>query len=185
MSVIGKIPYTLLLTVLAAYATSQDLLVLPGLHGRPGGRLVFAERSEPRTLNPVMATDAASREVIQRLMADLIHINRGTLQTEPALAKTWKVTPDGLHYTLGLRRGVRFSDGAPFDADDVVFTFQVLLDPKVNSPQRDLLLLDGKPIAVRKLDAFRVAVDLPGPYSVPDRLFDGLAILPRHLLLKA
>jgi len=164
---------------------AEDLLTVPGLHGHAGGRLVYAQRTEARTLNPVMATDAASREVIQRLHADLIHINRGTLQTEPALAKSWKASLDGLHYTIELRRGVRFSDGAPFDADDVVFTFQVFLDEKVNSSQRDLLLLDGKPIAIRKLDQYRLSLDLPGPYSVPDRLFDGLAILPRHLLAKA
>jgi peptide/nickel transport system substrate-binding protein len=175
----------LLLTTFSAAADSEDLLVVPGLHGRPGGRLVFAERTEPRTLNPVMAIDSASREVIQRTTADLIHINCATLQTEPALAKSWTVSADGLHYTLELRRGLRFSDGAPFDADDVVFTFQVLLDPKVGASQRDLLLLEGKPIAIRKLDAWRVAVDLPGPYSVPDRLLDGIAILPRHLLLKS
>jgi len=179
------IPSALLLVWVALCATPEELLVLPGLNGHPGGRLVFAERTEPRTLNPVTATDAASREVIQRLMADLIHINRETLKTEPGLAKSWKVSADGLHYTLELRQGLRFSDGVPFDADDVVFTFQVFLDEKVNSSQRDLLLLEGKPISVRKLDTYRVAVDLPSAYSVPDRLFDGLAILPKHLLLKS
>ena len=43
-------------------------------------------------------------------------------------------------------------------------------------------MLEGKPIAVRKVDAYRVAFDLPQPYSVPDRLFDGISILPRHKL---
>ena len=43
-------------------------------------------------------------------------------------------------------------------------------------------MLDGKPIGVRKLDTYRVAFDLPQPYSVPDRLFDGVFILPRHKL---
>ena len=184
MRIIRFIP-AVLFTALAAWAapaTPEDLLILPQLHGRPGGRLVYAERTEPRTLNPLMATDSYSREVIQRLQADLIHINRATMQPEPALAKSWKASADGLHYTLELRRGVRFSDGAPFDADDVVFTFEALLDAKVNAPQRDLLLLDGRPIVARKLDAYTVAVDLPGPYSVPERLFDGLWMLPRHLL---
>ena len=43
-------------------------------------------------------------------------------------------------------------------------------------------MLEGKPIVVRKLDAYRVAFDLPQPYSVPERLFDGIFILPRHKL---
>jgi peptide/nickel transport system substrate-binding protein len=147
--------------------------------------LVYGQRNEAKTLNPAIAADSASREVIYRLHADLIHINRYTQKTEPALAKSWTVSPDGRHYTLELRRGVKFSDGHPFDADDVVFSFRVYLDENVHSPQRDLLLLDGKPIGVTKLDAYRVRFDLPGPYAAAERLFDSFAILPRHLLENA
>src|SRR5207253_11515964 len=69
-------------------------------------------------------------------------------------------------------------------ADDVIFTFQVLLDEKLHSPQRDLWVLDGKPIVVRKLDTYRVAFDLPKPDAVAERLFDGASMLPRHRLEK-
>jgi peptide/nickel transport system substrate-binding protein len=157
-------------------------MLVPGVPGRSGGRLVSAQRTEPKTLNWAIATDAGSREILQRTMADLIHINRLTLATEPALAKSWKSSPDGLHWTLTLRRDVKFSDGHPFDADDVIFTFQAVMDESVHSPQRDLLLLQGKPIAVRKLGSHTVVFDLPQAYSVPDRLFDGVFILPRHKL---
>jgi peptide/nickel transport system substrate-binding protein len=166
-------------------AAGDDLLVVKGLTGQPGGRLVFATRTEPKTLNPVTAVDAASREVINRMDADLIHINRVNFRTEPALAKSWTISPDGLRYVVELRHGLRFSDGHPCDADDVVFTYQVHLDEKVHSGQRDLLTLDGKPIVVRKLDAWRVAFELPSPNAVGERLFDGIAILPRHLLEQA
>src|SRR2546430_14059769 len=79
--------------------------------GRPGGRLVVSLRGEPKTLNPLIAADARSREVIGVMQADLVHINRATQQTEPALAKSWKISPDGLSYTIVLRRGLKFSDG--------------------------------------------------------------------------
>jgi peptide/nickel transport system substrate-binding protein len=153
--------------------------------GRAGGRLVYALRSEPKTLNPVAAVDVASREVIRPLHADLIHIDRQTQRTGPALAKSWSVSPDGLHYTLELRRGLRFSDGQPVDVDDVVFTFRCYLDERNASPQRDLLLIGGKPVVVRKLDAHRVVFDLPEPYAAAERIFDSLAILPRRRLEKA
>ena len=84
-----------------------------------------------------------------------------------------------------LRRGLRFSDGRPLDADDVVFTFRCYLDERNASPQRDLLVIGGKPVGVRKLDAYRVAFDLAQPYAAAERIFDSLAILPRHLLEKA
>jgi len=167
------------------YGASEDVLVVPGLAGRPGGRLVFAQRTEPKTLNPAIAGDNASREVLHRMMADLIHINRESQQTEPALAKSWTVSADGLRYVVELRRGLRFSDGHAFDAGDVVFTFQVMMDDKVNSPQRDLLILEGKPIVVRQIDAYHVAFDLPHPYAAAERLFDGFSILPRHRLEQA
>jgi len=159
-----------------------DALITSNAPGHPGGRIVVALRSEPKTLNPVLAQDAASRDVIRCLTADLIDINRATQKTEPALAKSWTVSPDGRHYTLHLRRALRFSDGQPLDADDVVFSFDLYLDEKIDSPQRDLLVVGGKPIVVRKLDAYTVQFALAQPYAAAERLFDGFAILPRHLL---
>src|SRR5258707_10954937 len=162
-----------------------DTLILPGKIGTPGGRLVASLRAEPKTLNPATALDLPSKEVIALLTADLIHINVYTQRTEPALAKSWTVSSDGRAYTLDLRRGISFSDGHPFDADDVVFSFQVYLDEKVHSPQRDLLQVGGKPIQVRKLGPYQVIFDLPQPYAAAERLFDSVSILPRHLLERA
>src|SRR5689334_7895969 len=133
-----------------------DLLHSTAEAGQAGGRLVVGQSSEPKTLNPLTALDQPSLDVIRRMNADLIHINRFTQKTEPALAKSWTASPDGKVFTLKLRRGIRFSDGAPFDADDVMFSFQVYLDPKTNSPQRNLLLIGDQPIRVEKLDQYSV-----------------------------
>ncbi len=94
-------------------SAKEELLVLPGEVGRSGGRLVMSLRGEPKTLNPLIAADARSREVIGVMQADLVHINRATQLTEPSLAKSWKVSPNGLEYTLVLRQGIKFSDGQP------------------------------------------------------------------------
>jgi peptide/nickel transport system substrate-binding protein len=168
---------------LPGVSPGQDM-VTTAAPGRPGGRIVYAQRSEPKTLNPVTAADIASREVLHRMIGDLVHINRATHATEPALAKEWTVSPDGRRFTLRLRKGVRFSDGRPFDADDVVFSFQVYLDEKLRSPQRDPLIVGGKPLAVRKVDSHTVAFETAAPYAPAERIFDGIAMLPRHLLEK-
>jgi peptide/nickel transport system substrate-binding protein len=162
----------------------EEVARVESASGRHGGHVVVGQRSEPKTLNPVTATDAVSREVFERLHADLIEINRATQKTEPALAKSWKMSRDGRIFTLELRKGIRFSDGHPFDADDVVFSFAVYLDEAVGSPQRDLLLFDGKPLAVTKLDQYTVRFSLPRAYAAAERLFDSFAILPRHILEK-
>lgn len=165
-------------------ATRENPAPFSGEAGRRGGRLVAALRAEPKTLNPLLASDAPSREVIAVMQADLVHINRSSQLTEPALAESWNITGHGLRYTLKLRAGLRFSDGHAVDADDVLFTFRVLLDESVHAPQRDLLIVGGKPVTVSKIDARTVLVTLAEPYGVAERLFDGLAILPRHLLEK-
>ena len=162
----------------------EDLLITRSAPGHPGGKLVVSERAEPKTLNPVTAVDRPSRDVLFQMHADLIHINRATQRTEPALAKSWNVSKDGRVFTLKLRQGLRFSDGHPFDADDVVFSFQLYLDEKVHSVQRDLLLGNGQTIAVDKLGPFTVRISLGKPDAASERLFDSIAMLPKHLLEK-
>jgi peptide/nickel transport system substrate-binding protein len=152
--------------------------------GRYGGSIVVAQRSEPKTLNPVSATDAASREVIQLLMADLVHINRASQETAPSLARRVVMSADGKRFTVELRRGLRFSDGHPFDADDVLFTFQVYLDKNTGASQRDLLVIGDTPISVRKMDSYTLEFEFAKPYGPGERLFDSLYILPRHRLLE-
>lgn len=166
----------------ASGGANEELMVTENPPGRIGGRIVVGLRSEPKTLNPVLAADDTSRDVIRCMTSDLIHISRENLKTEPALAKSWTRSRDGKQYTLHLRQGLRFSDGQPMNADDVLFSFHLYLDEKVHSPERDLLVIGGKPVDVQRLDDYTVRFDLAQPYAAAERIFDGLAILPRHLL---
>ena len=184
-----------LLSGLAGYAASalapepvqrgEELQVSSAELGEYGGTLVVGQRGEPKTLNPITAADAPSREVIGRMMADLVHINRVTQRTEPALASSWKLSKDGRSFIVNLRRGIRFSDGHPFSANDVVFSFRLYLDEKIHSSNRDLLIIGGKPISVVKIDDYTVRFDMSQPYAAAERIFDSLAILPEHLLRKS
>ncbi len=176
--------FTILLQFLPLLSagSSADFLTLPGEIGHPGGTLSISQRSEPRTLNPLSALDVSSRTVIGLINADLIHVNRLTQKTESALAQSWSVSTDGRQYTMHLRPGLRFSDGQPCTADDVVFSFESYLDERVHSPQRDLLIISGKPISIRKVNDTTVIFTLAQPYAAAERLFDCIAVLPRHLL---
>lgn len=169
----------------AANRAGSQTLVSNAAPGHFGGKITIALRSDPKTLNPAVATDIPTRDIIYCMNADLVHINRETQATEPALAKSWRVSPDGRTYTLQLRHGIQFSDGQPFTADDVVFTFHVYLDEKIDSPIRDLLMVGDKPLSVEKLDAYTVRFHLAQPYGAAERLFDGMPILPKHLLESA
>src|SRR5262249_53219205 len=95
-------------------------------------------------------------------------------------ASSWHTPPDGKTLTCELRRAVKFSDGAPFTSDEVVFTFQVLNDPAVASPAS--FDFDGQPIKVERLDSHKIRFVFPAPYAAAERLFDGVPILPKHVL---
>ena len=94
------------------------------------------------------------------------------------LAESWEISPDGLTITFQLRHGVKWHDGAPFTAKDVLFTYQVMVDPKTPTAY------SGNYLQVKKAEApddytFRVTYAQP---FAPALGTWGLAILPQHLL---
>ena len=98
-----------------------------------GGRLVVGLRSEPRSFNRHASASAFTDAFTHLTQARLARIHRQTQALEPMLAESWTVAPDGHHFTLQLRRDVRWSDGTPFTADDVVFSVETAFDPAVKS----------------------------------------------------
>ena len=106
----GTIYVAGIVAVCCLAAPSEETLTVQGITGNPGGTLVYAARTELKTLNPAVANDNASREVLHRINADLIHINRETQKTEPALAKSWTVSPDGHRPYISISIGGREDD---------------------------------------------------------------------------
>ena len=151
----------------------------------PARPIVAAIRAEPRSFNRFVAGDRSTGLISQLLHARLVHLNQRTQEIEPALATRWTLDADGRTYTLTLRQGVLFSDGAPFTADDVVFTFEALYDPKVEGPLTSSLKVTGQPLAVRKVDAHTIVLTMPTPYGPGLRLLNNLPILPAHKLRDA
>ena len=168
----------------AARIWGQDLK-LDNLTGTHGGNLVAAVTKDPANFNRLFASGLADIAVVERLSADLVHINRNTLQLEPALAVSWEPDNTGRVYTIRLRRGVRFSDGSPFTADDVVFTFQVLTDPKIETTMAAQIETDGAFPSVKKIDDYTVALTFKHTVGMGLRMLDSVPIIPRKRLWKA
>ncbi len=99
-----------------------------------GGSLTIAQGVEPPGLDPTTATSAAiPRVVYGNVLEGLVRIDRDG-KIIPALASEYRISKDGKEYTFILKKGVKFHDGKPFDAEDVKFTFERLMDPKTNIP---------------------------------------------------
>ncbi len=98
-----------------------------------GGSLAIAQGVEPPGLDPTSATSAAiPRVVYSNVLEGLVKIDRNG-KIVPALAKDYKISKDGKEYTFFLKKGVKFHDGKPFNAEDVRFTFDRLMDPKTGT----------------------------------------------------
>ncbi|TAK17395.1 MAG: hypothetical protein EPO35_03110 [Acidobacteria bacterium] len=146
-----------------------------------GGRLVITQRTEPSSFNR-LAVPQFGAELVSRLTNGyLIRVNRPTGAIEPALATEWTLADDGMTYTMKLR-AAEFSDGTPFTAADVVFTFRALYDPKVASAIASGMKVGDQPIVVRALDERTILLKFPAIYGPGLSILDALPILPKHKL---
>ncbi|HLJ56995.1 MAG TPA: ABC transporter substrate-binding protein [Chthonomonadaceae bacterium] len=161
-------------------AAGPDLFRMPTT-GKLAGRVIDAAIADPKTWNVLIANETSSTVPLGYVFDGLVGRNAETLKIEPNLASSWQESKDHLKWTFKLRRGTQWSDGQPFTADDVVFTFNLIYDKNIPTPVRDILTFSGKPMKYRKVDPMTVEFTLPtvvGPFL--DVI--GPAILPKHKL---
>ena len=154
----------------------------PGAVARRGGQLVASLRSDPRSFNRYVARDFTTDAVTMLTQDRLVRVNRATFELEPRLAERWESSDDGRTHTLHLRRGLTWSDGTPFTADDVLFSFAAVFDARTDSILASSLSVAGQPMRAASPDADTVVITFAGPSGPGLRLLDNLPILPKHKL---
>jgi peptide/nickel transport system substrate-binding protein len=145
----------------------------------PPGTVFYASGADLQSINPLLTMHPLARQV-QRYALFLTLARYDTaLRAQPYLAERWSWSRDRRTLDLGLRRDVRWHDGVPTGAADVVFTLDAARDPVTGYPRAvDLACLAG----ARALDAFTVRLSFCElQRGFPDVLTD-LAIVPAHLL---
>jgi peptide/nickel transport system substrate-binding protein len=131
-------------------------------------------------MNPVIGTDAAAVPVNRFLYDSLTRPDPKGLEPRPGLATEWSARPDGLVWTFKLVRTAKWHDGKPFTAEDVKYTYDVILDPKQNSPRRSAIAVIKE---VKVVDPYTVSFELAQPLaSFPTIAAYNVGIVPRHLL---
>jgi len=151
--------------------------------GVSGGTFYCATISNPKKWNHVTSHETSTTDYTGLMVMGMTTTNPITVALEPELAKSWDVSEDGLTITFHLREGLKWSDGEPFTADDVVFTFNDLYyNEDVETDSRDILLLpDDTYPEVTKIDDYTVQVTTSMVFR-PILNSIGLAIMPKHAL---
>src|SRR5215470_15848369 len=145
-----------------------------------GGELHFCLHGEPKTFNPILVEDEASENVRYLTGGVLIRLNRQTQTLEPALATSWKISPDRKTITFQLRQGIYFSDGTPFTSEDVAYTMRQLLDPNTHSGTGDSFEVGTAKTEIKTPSPELVSITFPAPIAGLERLFDQVAIVSTH-----
>lgn len=148
--------------------------------GKYGGSLVASTIGEgPKTFNPFNTKDNISAMMSEIMYDGLLTTHPVTGQPIPKLAKSFSV--NGNDYIIHLRHGIKWSDGKPITADDVVFTWQnIIFDGFGNTSTRDSIIIDGKLPTVKKIDDYTVEFKTPQPFAPFIRMLS-TSIAPKHI----
>lgn len=133
--------------------------------------------ADAKRLLPLLASDSASGEITGWIFNGLTKYDKNIIITGD-LAESWDISPDGLEIVFHLRRGVRWHDGVELTADDVLFTYDTVVNPNIPTPYSSNY---GPVKSVEAIDKYTVRVRYEEPFA-PALESWGMGILPKHIL---
>lgn len=149
-------------------------------------QLVLSALTDPKTFNPALIQEFPNIALF--CYEGLTKSDGQTGEIKPGLAESWQISDDQKRVVFKLRQGLKWSDGQPLTADDVVFTFETIFNSKIPSDLKDGLKIGPQGVfpKVQKLDEQRVEFELPEPFAPLLHSLSGapdnVTILPKHSL---
>ena len=170
----------------AVYPKSVYKVETASLFGDPsplyGGILRIPMSTGPQSFNFYGTLDSAAYQVLYNILSPLVEINPVTNEIEPGLAKSWTISPDGKSIVFSLRE-VQWSDGEPFTADDVIFTFEnFVLNQFAEGNSIARYTLGGEIVQFNKIDTMTFEAVLPETYGPFFLVLAAVLIYPEHKL---
>ncbi len=144
-----------------------------------GGTINLNYEEEPTSLHPILSTDAYSSDIHALACDSLLSRDASTYDFKPRIATSWEISKDGKQYTFKLREGIFFHDGKPITAEDVKFTFEAFVDPKLGAAH-------WKPYfegisKVEAVDPKTIRFTVKDTYFNNFNIAAGTVILPKHV----
>jgi oligopeptide transport system substrate-binding protein len=119
----------------------------------------FNNQTEPKTLDPQLMTGQPEMRLADALFEGLARRDAKTMRPSPGVAESWEISPDGTRYTFHLRANARWTDGHPVTAQDFVYAWRRLLDPKIASEYAYIIFPVRGAAAFNTFDSHATAVD--------------------------
>jgi peptide/nickel transport system substrate-binding protein len=143
-----------------------------------GDTLIEGSIGEPSNLIPMLASDSASFDVSNLVYNGLVKYDTD-LRIIGDLAESWDISKDGLVITFHLKKGVKWTDGFEFTADDVLFGYQTIINDKTPTAYSE----DFKQVKKAEvLDKYTFRVTYAKPFAPALSSWGNLVLLPKHLL---
>ncbi|MGI9014747.1 MAG: ABC transporter substrate-binding protein [Phycisphaerales bacterium] len=148
----------------------------------PGDSLIMTWTSDPQTLTPLVASDAYGTRVFWEVMETLVNLDvDAPFPYVPGLARSWEVSDDGMEITFHLFENATFSDGVPVTADDVIFSWDLAMNEKVDCPQ-ERSYIEENVQKWEKLGTHTVKFTMKKPYFDAVGVCGNLLfIMPEHI----
>lgn len=157
-----------------------------------GGEIIYRVSSSPTSFNYLQVSDENSLIVAFYLMGGrLVEFDHKDQRYIPGLAESWRRLDDGRTVELTLRDGIKFSDGHPITAEDVIFTLRAIYDERTATPFRDAMMIGNRQIEASVpngtngtdgKNARWLRLVFPDIVASPENYLSILAVLPRHIL---
>lgn len=161
--------------------SSSTDLPMEGYPGDEGDWLIWCLRAEPRTLNPISAeADTYSFYVtLGNIFERLLEYDPDRVKLKPWLAESYEISDDGLEMTVKLRDDIYFSDGVTITTNDIMFSYETIMDPEVDAANRRNLYDNFKEVIKINDRAIKFVFDEPYWKSFEDAGF--FEVLPKHI----
>ena len=139
--------------------------------------------ADPETLNPITVGDATGQEIdYPNIFETMLVMDHYTLKLKPLLSESYEITPDKLTYTFHLRHDVKWQDGTPFTGEDVKYSYDKIMDPKVDAAETRSYFTTIK--SCEMPDPYTIRFTATQPYFKTLESLGTMPIVPKHILEK-